>query len=239
MRSRTSQCRWTGIAIIRHLLICTSLLFGSISTVHAAITALPQDLQPWVDWVLADEPEHACPFTYSGTSRHCAWPSRLQLILDSKQGRFQQSWDNYRDGWLTLPGGAGSWPQQVTANDVPVAVSDQQGVPAVYLPAGHYILTGQFNWPRLPKSLPLPADVGLVALQVRGQDINFPQIDAHTHALWVEKSGTGDDAQGLQDRLSVQRFRKLIDDLPMQVETLLRLQVSGSQREILIDHPLP
>lgn len=199
---------------------------------------LPPDLQPWVDWVLADEPEHACPFIYSGDARSCAWPSRLQLSLDAGSGRFSQEWYSYRDGWLTLPGGAGSWPQGVTANGQQVPVSNERDAPAVYLPAGRYTLAGNFTWGTLPKSLPLPSTIGLVDLRVGGQVVAFPLIDPQSHALWIERRAGDEGEQGLQDHLVVQRFRKLVDDLPMRVETLLRLQVSGSQREVLLDHPL-
>jgi hypothetical protein len=219
--------------------LLAGLLLATSQLAHARLPAhLPPDLAPWVDWVLADAPEHSCPFLYNGAARSCAWPSRLQLEVDTRGGSFRQAWRNYREGWLTLPGGKGRWPLQVTANGKVVAVTDHQGNPAVYLPAGRYQLAGRFVWDALPKSLPLPADVGLVSLSVRNKPVAFPVVDPATHALWIEKRDAGDAGQQLQDTVSVQRFRRLVDDLPMRVDTLLRLKVSGSQREVLIDHPL-
>jgi len=213
------------------------LLFTAAGAQARLPETLPPALQPWVDWVLADSPEHACPFLYTGSARQCAWPSRLDLDVGQTGGGFSQQWQVYSEGWLTLPGGPGQWPMQVTANGEPVAVSAQGQAPAVYLPAGDYELAGRFQWTATPKSLPLPAAVGLLALTVNGRPVSFPVIDNASAILWIQKTGTAEEGR-VEDRLQVQRFRRILDDLPMQVETRLRLQVSGHQREVLIEHPL-
>ncbi len=214
------------------------LLFTACGVQARLPENLPPALQPWIDWVLADSPEHSCPFLYTGAGRSCAWPSGLSLEVDPAGGRFSQQWRIYREGWLTLPGGHGQWPLQVTANGEAVAVTAHEGAPAVYLPAGEYELAGRFEWNDMPKSLPLPAAVGLVELVVAGRPVAFPVIDPANGMLWIQKVRPGDEAGRLEDRLQVQRFRRILDDLPMLVETRLRLQVSGRQREVLIDHPM-
>lgn len=199
---------------------------------------LPPALQPWVDWVLADNPEYACPFLYTGAGRNCGWPSRLDLAIESDGGRFSQQWRLYREGWLTLPGGPGQWPQRVTANGKAVAVSRQGTLPVVHLPAGEYQLAGSFEWSQPPKSLPLPATLGLLKLTVQDRVIPFPVIDAASGVLWIQKTAEAAEEGKIEDSLRVQRYRRLQDDLPMRLETRLRLQVSGQQREVLIEHPM-
>lgn len=231
IRIMFSRCRYGFVTG------CLLLMSG-----HAAAAlspdAIPPDLKPWVNWVLADTPEHRCPFLYNNDQRHCTWPSRLQLNITQDQGRFEQAWHSYREAWLTLPGDRKTWPSQVMVNGQAVAVSDQNGTPAVLLPAGEYQLSGRFDWHSPPKTIGLPADIGLIDLTLHGQPVAFPRINNDSHTLWIDKPPTDNDEKGLQDRLTVQTFRKLLDQLPLQVETQLRLQVSGSQREVLIDHPL-
>ncbi|MFB6372391.1 MAG: hypothetical protein ABEN55_04635, partial [Bradymonadaceae bacterium] len=51
------------------------VLVGLVPSAFAAEQGevpVPDDLQPWVDWVLYDHPDIDCPDTGDGTA--CAWP---------------------------------------------------------------------------------------------------------------------------------------------------------------------
>src|SRR5262245_35271773 len=74
--------------------------------------SIPTPLQPWIPWVLHGHEEAFCPVvpgaaadqeaTAPGNAppvlvRACLWPSRLELALDDRGGRFAQEWQVYRD----------------------------------------------------------------------------------------------------------------------------------------------
>ncbi|MBU0500361.1 MAG: hypothetical protein KJ558_10420 [Gammaproteobacteria bacterium] len=199
---------------------------------------VPPQLQPWVDWVLDNAPEHACPFLHSGDARQCAWPSELELRLTASGGEFRQRWNLYRDGWVGLPGGEGQWPQQVVLDNKPLPVTDHEGAPAVRLKAGAYDISGRFDWDRLPEALAIPRATGLVRLAIDGAAVRFPYIDPDSGRLWVRSPDQTASAATEEDRLNLQVFRRLTDDLPLWIDTHLNLQVSGAQRELLLEHPL-
>lgn len=199
---------------------------------------VPAALQPWVPWVLEQVPEHACPFSYATDSRRCSWPSELSLELTATGGRFQQRWSLYREGWVTLPGGEGKWPHSVTVNGKELEVAAEEDAPALFLPAGDHLIAGQFQWQRLPEALPVPLASGIIRLSIEGQPVAFPYIDEAEGRLWIQRAEPGAAEQKEEDRLELQVFRRLTDELPLRVESLLRLQVSGAQRELVLDFPL-
>lgn len=217
--------------------IALSLL--SLSTVLAAgpTKLLPPQLQPWVDWVLEKSPEQGCPFVHSGESRLCGWPSDLDIRLSAQGGEFKQRWHLYGEGWVTLPGGEGQWPQQVSVDDKPSPVVANEGEPSIYLKPGEHRIAGNFTWTELPEALPIPRTTGLIRLQLDSKPVPFPYIDPTSGQLWIQKGEQAKEATE-EDRLQLQVLRRLTDDLPMNVDTRLHLQVSGAQREALLEYPL-
>lgn len=213
-------------------LMCVVLCFGLwFWRTAGAIPpdALPAPLVPWAEWVLHDQPEHGCPFAHDDfQSKQCLWPGPLQLQLESDGGRFAGDWTLYRRDWLELPGDERHWPQAVSADRQALPVLIRNGKPAVYLPAGRYRIAGEFRWQQLPEQLALPEIVGPLQLSVAGLTIPYPTIEQG--AVWprADAGGTG------QDRLDVQVFRQIIDDIPLQVLTRLDLEVSGAAREIAL-----
>lgn len=191
--------------------------------------ALPAPLAPWAEWVLHDQPEHGCPFGHDDfQTKHCVWPGPLQLQLENGGGRFSGDWTLYRRDWLELPGDERHWPQAVSADRQALPVLLRNGKPAVYLPAGHYRIAGEFRWQQLPEQLALPETPGPLQLSVAGLAVPYPTIEQG--AVWprADAGGTG------QDRLDLQVFRQIIDDLPLQVATRLDLEVSGAAREVAL-----
>jgi hypothetical protein len=63
---------------------------GLLSAQPISQTELPEQLQPWVDWVLHGEESLGCPYNYDDGERSCAWLSRLQLQLNDHGGQFSQ-----------------------------------------------------------------------------------------------------------------------------------------------------
>jgi hypothetical protein len=196
--------------------------------------AIPKSLEPWVPWVLEQGPNgldrRACPLDARGVNRLCAWPGLLQLELDAGGGRFEQVWELKAEDWIALPGDVDLWPQDVRADDVPLPVVARDGRPAAQLPAGRHRLTGRFQWRERPESLPLPPETGLLTLALDGRAPISPRLDRDAR-LWLRDSGqTRADGEG--DRLRLEVYRRLDDDLPLRILTRLELEVSGRAREI-------
>lgn len=214
----------------------TVLLIGWIFQAHALETGAPDTLKTWESWVGYSNPDYLCPFLSSGTQRICNAPAKLTLKLTTIGGRFELEGQTYQDGWVTLPGGVGAWPQAVKVNAKRQAVGDSGGKPAVRLKPGAYKILGDFVWKRLPEQLNVPAEVALVDLKVNGKSystINRPQQDS----IWLGKQRQA-AVKDQQDSFSVKVYRKILDGVPMVVSTLYRIEVSGTQRDVSVPVPL-
>ncbi|MBS4052900.1 MAG: hypothetical protein KGZ69_17100 [Methylomonas sp.] len=220
----------------RNFLIFLLLLCRVYPAAALDSQSLPDALKPWVPWVLADQPQFDCPFFHNNfQQKDCGWPGPLQLELHERHGRFNGEWTLYRPGWIGLPGDNRHWPQQVLIDRKPAVVIERQDKPTIWMPAGHYRISGEFSWDKLPESLAIAQDSGLIELILNGQAIAYPRIDQG--ALWLQgQAATSADSQ--QDNLDLQVFRQVIDDNPLQLSTRLELNVSGTAREISLPHAL-
>ena len=110
------------------------ILFLIMSTVEAWSApppdnkTIPPALETWKPWVLYGEEDRFCPTSYnSGELYRCIWPSRLELDIDRKGGRFSQSWLVFKEGWIPLPGSQEMWPQNVPLTKFSLKHYDSQG----------------------------------------------------------------------------------------------------------------
>lgn len=194
---------------------------------------IPELLQPWQEWVLYDYQPENCPSIYNqiNQQRICAWPSALSLSLHQTGGDFQQVWLVQQDSWIYLPGNAEHWPLNVTVNNQPVPVARRDQQPAVYLTPGQYQVGGEFDWKKLPEKLRIPQEIARVQLTIDQQPIDFP--DHHSGFLLLhEQNQQAVPAQENHHSLSV--FRKITDDIPLTMETMIALNVSGEARELTL-----
>ena len=97
------------------------LLFGFIWAAGSAVAAgpdiyVPDELKPWEAWVLEGKEYRDCPFFFNRSANNkgdfvCAWPGRLNLVVDAGGGSFSQRWTVYStDEWVPLPGDTSYWP---------------------------------------------------------------------------------------------------------------------------------
>jgi len=221
------------------LILLSTLLFAPLSQAKALTPEqVPEPLQPWIAWVLQDNPELACPFIYNSVEqKRCSWPTRLTLDLQPTKGNFAITWKVYQDSWISLPGNHEHWPLNVSANNKTALVMDKDGVPSIKLAPGLYQISGEFFWDSLPDNLQIPDDTGLISVQVNGRAITTPAIK--DGQLWLKQSETGQSkTDDSQNNLDIQVFRKISDDVPLQVLTRIELEVSGQQREIRLAKPM-
>ena len=196
---------------------------------------VPEPLKPWIGWVMQGQGEKLCPNLNGGEERLCAWASRLDLNLDEKQGSFSQAWELYTDGWVPLPGEDKRWPQGVTADGQAVTVIRHDERPSVFLKKGSHALKGTFAWDSLPENFQIPQETGILQLVLKGAAVPFPQIDENG-LLWLEKESVED---GAEERLDIRVNRKVDDDIPLFLTTVVDLDVAGKPREAKLGKALP
>lgn len=232
-RAPRRTARWLR-RLLPVLLLCTA-------TAGAAPPMTPRDvpapLQPWVGWVLHDQPDRFCTASADPARRPlCHWPAQLSLDLDAGGGRFALRAHLQTAGWLALPGDGTAWPLDVRADGRPAPVLDRQNTPTLWLEAGEHRIEGRLRWSALPESLRVPADTGLVGLRLDGREQAHPLRDTQNR-LWLGRRAATEPVQA--ERLDVRVFRLLDDDIPARLTTEIRLDAGGAVREVELGPVLP
>jgi len=196
---------------------------------------IPDILVPWKKWVLFDKKTAECPFLFNNDQeRFCAWPGVLELTVNSTVGAsFTQQWHVFGESWISLPGNQQAWPQQVTLNGQPATVLSENERARILLQPGEYQVKGKFLWQKLPSSLSLPQESRLVILKIDGKENEHPVVD-ETGRLWFSDAVTEVLQNTAEDNIKLRVFRKINDAVPVTIETLITLDISGKPREITI-----
>ncbi len=221
------------------LLVWISLVFSQVLLAQTA-PQLPAALRDWQDWVRHEQEYRACPLMSGADaddedSYLCAWPDVLDLQVGAQGARFTQSWTLYAQTAVPLPGSEELWPQSVQVNGqaAPVVLGDLDQ-PLVWLPPGNYRISGNLQWTERPESIDIDSRLARIALSVDGARV-FP-LQRDDDSLWL---GRAESTEQEADSLDLQVFRRLSDEVPQRLETLLRLRVSGKGREESLAQVLP
>ena len=236
MRTGSMPARKFWFPLLVLLLGWCPAVLRAASIPPEVLTQIPASLQPWMDWVLSDTPNRRCPVYYNQTDRYqCVWLSTLSLNLDARGGEFRQKAYNDTDGWLTLPGNRGYWPQDVRLDGALVPVLERDGHPALKASPGEHELTGRFYWSALPDTIRVPPGNALLDLRVNGQAVSVFRLEDEG----VLRLRQQPDAPARQDTLDLHVFRLLTDGIPFTITTRLDLRISGQTREELLGPVLP
>lgn len=218
----------TVSSTVRSLWLVCVVLLTSLPLLGAEV--IPDDLKPWQNWVLKNDSQQLCPSAWNQANNHfCEWPAYLTLDVAANQATFTQSGVLFDEGWVLLAGDQDNWPTAVQNNDQPLAVVLRQKTPAVYLSRGAYKISGQISWKHRPEKLSIPQSVGVVQLSTNGQQVSSPNRDPKGF-LWLENRQKT-EAPKVQNTLSMKIFRKLSDSIPQESHLLMRLYVTGMDRE--------
>ncbi len=189
---------------------------------------VPPELRPWIPWVMDEVPDAGCPRVQGRTV--CAWPGRLTVEAGAAGGSFALELYADRASDLRLPGGAEAWPQQVRLDGAAAPVFPRDAAPTLRVGPGRHRVEARFIWSRMPESLVVPPEIGLLALRLDGRDVPEPRRESGG-LLWL-RALAHPGAEGESLRLQV--FRRVEDGVPLFVETRLQLEVAGRAREVAL-----
>ncbi len=202
--------------------------------------AIPEPLEDWKQWALYNTEYVSCPVVIRGSfgqkqSHVCAYPGRLALTIDQNTALFSQSWIVHVDGYVLLPGGPGSWPQDVKIDGVAQLVNGGEQ-PKVWLSKGEYQLSGRFEWQRRPEKFAIPSITAMIDLSIDGTMLPYYQRDKQF--LWLgARVRVGQSVES--DGLEIEVYRKIRDLLPMKLTSEFQFDVSGKPRELSLSGLLP
>lgn len=218
-------------------LILVFLTNSSVFAQPLKESQVPEPLRTWIPWVMEGHEEERCPYLQSGDDqRQCAWAGTLQLKLGDQKGSFSQTWEISQKTWVPLPGDKEHPPLNVNVNGQSAKTIREDGKTKIFLGPGNYNISGDFHYDEMPESFSIPPQTGVLRLQVRSESKPFPQMEAGQGLIWLQKD-EGEDAG--QNRLEIRVHRKLNDEIPFLMTTLLTLNVSGQSREITLKKIFP
>ena len=227
-----------GPRTLAPLFLCAAFASAPLAAEPLAREAVPEPLRPWVDWVLRGHESERCPFLNENGGRFCVWPGQLALDLSAAGGRFAQDLFVAAESEVALPGGEDHWPEDVRASGTAAPVFERDGRPALRLARGTHRITGRFVWSELPPLLGVPPETGLVSLRIAGANVPFPRRDA-AGRLWLRESETADAKREAEDHLEVEVYRRVVDEVPLRLETRVLLRVAGAARDETLGRALP
>ncbi|HNP36575.1 MAG TPA: hypothetical protein PKK10_12060 [Woeseiaceae bacterium] len=219
------------------------ILFATLVVGKSALSQdiyVPEPLKEWQGWVLDGKEYHNCAFYFDRTAQQpadfvCAWPGTLELQVTAQGGEFSQDWQvQAGDAWLPLPGNEAYWPDAVTANGNVLPVVLRNGVPSLRVPAGNYRVKGHFAWDSRPGVLAIPPQSGLISLSLDGQRVARPEFSGNSLFL-----GQRQRTSEAEDKLTIQVYRLVIDDIPTRLLTRVQFDVAGTVREEMLGELLP
>jgi hypothetical protein len=121
---------------------------------------------------------------------------------------------------VPLPGSHEAWPLEVRADGKPVAVLEHDGAPAVRLHPGTVRLEGSYRWSDVPQRIPIPHEIGILALVIDGKPVDAPVWDAQGF-LWLKRDCSAEEAD--KNFLAVKLYASLEDGIPLWLRMERRL----------------
>lgn len=202
---------------------------------------VPDSLKPWVPWVTYDVPDWQCP---AGRDEHseriCTFVATVSVDAKANGGTFEQLVWSQREDLVALIGDARHPPIEVEIDKQRAIVSQKDaGHFVVRVPAGAHKITGKIAWKQMPESLQLPHNAALAALQINGKAQRALSRDDDGR-LWLQQNRERDASEDEESQEpEVEIFRRLIDEQPAQLQSRIRLTLSGKSRQLTLTAILP
>ena len=232
MRARNREaalCRTTRIYTLVLSLVLAPPALGQ----PGADIYVPDDLRDWREWVLHDHPEAACPLNATdGERTPCAWIRELALDVGERGATFRLVAQLFAESDVPLPTTAQRRPEEVRVDGRRATVLGGS-LPRLRLPAGRHEVTGALSWSEEPEFITVPAGIGLINPSRNGRPV---QANIHGDRLWL---GERADVQDSRETLEVRVYRRLVDDVPQTLSTVVSLSVGGEGRIVDLGVALP
>lgn len=216
------------------LAVCSSV-FGQQKEIY-----VPPSLAEWKQWILDKYPLLHCPESMQdSTVKYCTWISQLDMQVGERSADFEMIVTVFTQSIVTLPGDTIFWPIDTKANGkvVPV-IRNRDSYPAVFLDKGQWTIAGTLRWESRPLSVKIPAGAAIVnTVSENGKTIET-EID-NEGILRFRDAGTIVKDSIATDNVDVRVYRKLKDGCPMYLNTVVKLSVSGKDRETQLGRFLP
>jgi hypothetical protein len=232
MKTRLSAVLWLLLGI-------AAPSAGGAAPAALEPSRIPEPLKSWSDWARWSDQYglDSVPGNYQDPQKTVPlWPTSLEVTADQAGGSFVFHVEAYARTWAVLPGSREMWPVRVGLDEKEAPVLEHNGHPALLLPAGRHTVVGTFVWEKLPRTLQIPNQTGILTLKLSGQEVQH--ITWNTEGiLWLERQQPEPD--GARDFAELKIYRVLEDGAPMWLRTELELTVSGKNRELELGGVLP
>ncbi|MYC24641.1 MAG: hypothetical protein F4X56_01820 [Gammaproteobacteria bacterium] len=199
---------------------------------------IPESLEPWVDWVLDDNPHFACPIRATdGVRLNCIWvrETNIEVLRGQTFGaKFELKVHAFAESTLQLPYGQSFKPQNVTLNGQEIALGGGNSAPEVLVPLGSHSIVGDLVWTEEtePRFLEIPRS-GIVRLAIDGESVAHPSLRGGGSRLWFSNEiKDTPTTTTTPDSEFVRVFRHFIDDIPQTLTTYIEVTITGNPRTI-------
>ena len=228
---------WQLRKLIASLLVLAGALFSYPQEI-------PQPLIPWHSWVLDAHPEVDCPTDgTTGDRLACVWLSTLAVNVETSESpsaSFRIVGHAYTQSQVELPHAIArrpysvqiSHPDQGTKPGI-VGLDREGGKPVVHVPKGAFVIDGMLRFETLPSVLNVP-NAAISTLRLDDTDVHQPRIE--DGKLWLSEP---EQAQPAAHSVRIEVFRRLMDHIPQDLETTLKVIVEGNYRVINLGPVLP
>ena len=199
---------------------------------------IPESLEPWVDWVLDDNPYFSCPVRATdGVRLNCIWVRETNIDVLRGQtfgAKFELKVHAFAESTLQLPYSQSFKPQNVKLNGQKIALGGGNTAPEVLVPIGSHSLVGDLVWTEEsePRFLEIPRS-GIVRLSIDGEEVAHPSLQGGGSRLWFSNEITDTPTTTTTpDTELVRVFRHFIDDIPQTQTTYIRVTITGNPRTV-------
>ena len=168
------------------------------------------------------------------------WPGRLELALDARGGRFVQELFVAAESDVPLPGAAESWPEDVRVDGAGAPVFERDGRPALRLARGAHARHGALRVERAAAAARDPAPRrAWWRCASTGAAVPFPTPRRRGPALAARAGGCARSRARPRTSVEIEVHRRVVDEIPLVLETRITLRVSGAARDEQLGRVLP
>lgn len=188
---------------------------------------------------MRNQPQYQCPCYYDNfDNRACVNYTRCDLVINKSEISFTIEFSTYSSTWVELPGENLYWPSQLKIDGKNIPIVSHNGFPSIYLNKGFYKGSGKIPLHNRPQSLRIPSSYALISLVVDGVKVERIKIDEQER-VWFTNNLNLNETTSVKDDLHVRVYRKLTDNNPPELESIIKLTVSGKDREVVLGRIIP